>query len=282
MFEGKDEIIIMQEDLKKALAKKSPKWAMLIDTRKCTLCLACTVGCMVEYKLPPGIRYRPVYETESGSYPKVKRSFVARPCQQCDNPPCVSACPNQGKATYKEKAGVGSGIVMINYEQCIGCGRCIPACPYGARNLDTNGFHAENAPFVPEMEKGPWFEYGRKFFREGKQIPFGNARKCHFCYPRLKKGILPMCVTTCICRATYFGDLSDESSLISKMIKANTVVELEGIKEFHTNAKAISDKKFKLKNVEWEKLIDEARKAYPGKTPHFGRSYTKPRVFYII
>jgi len=56
---------------------------------------------MVEYKSPPGIRYRPMYELEKGTYPHISRQFVARPCQQCDNPPCVSACPNggPGKAT---------------------------------------------------------------------------------------------------------------------------------------------------------------------------------------
>jgi Fe-S-cluster-containing dehydrogenase component len=90
-----------------------------------------------------------------------------------------------------------------------------------------------------------------------------------------------MCVTTCIGRATFFGDISDANSLISKYMKANKTVELAGVKEF-VSAKAIFDKKFKLKNAEWEKFIEEAQKNYPGKTPIFGNSYTKPRVFYII
>ncbi|MCA9190021.1 MAG: hypothetical protein KDA99_30560, partial [Planctomycetales bacterium] len=36
-------------------------------------------------------------------------------CQQCDNPPCVDACPVV--ATWKEE----DGIVVVDYNWCIGC-----------------------------------------------------------------------------------------------------------------------------------------------------------------
>ena len=121
MIDGKDELTIIQEDIRRALGNPKTRWAMLIDLRRCTACKACVAGCVAEQKSPPGVLYRPVYEEEMGTFPNVKRRFTPRPCQQCDKPPCVEACPNKGenKATWKAK----DGIVMINYEQCIGCGR---------------------------------------------------------------------------------------------------------------------------------------------------------------
>ena len=47
----------------------------------------------------------------------------------------------------------------------------------------------------------------------------GSARKCDFCTSRLTQGLLPVCVTTCIGRATYFGDLKDEQSLLVQTLK---------------------------------------------------------------
>jgi molybdopterin-containing oxidoreductase family iron-sulfur binding subunit len=46
----------------------------------------------------------------------------------------------------------------------------------------------------------------------------GNARKCHFCVHRLAEGLLPACVTTCIGRATIFGNCKDSGSLVSELM----------------------------------------------------------------
>jgi molybdopterin-containing oxidoreductase family iron-sulfur binding subunit len=282
MYDGKDELLVMHEDLERALKKSKPDWVMLIDTRRCILCHACTIGCMAEYKSPPGMQYRPMYEMEKGTYPRVDRQFVARPCQQCDNPPCVSVCPNIGKATWKGDSGVSNNIVMMNYEQCIGCGRCVAACPYGARNLDNGTFYTDETPSIPDMERGPAWEYDKKWTRQGKNLPAGTARKCQFCYLRLKSGMLPVCVTTCIGRATYFGDMTDTDSLISKVMKTSKVVRLKEVKEAGEIAAKIDAKGPKMSNREWIALTQDAIKAYPGKRPVFGNANTKPRVFYII
>ena len=69
------------------------KLGLVIDLDTCVGCHACTVGCVSENKLPPGMHYRPVHEYEQGKYPKVSRTCLPRPCMQCDNPPCVTACP---------------------------------------------------------------------------------------------------------------------------------------------------------------------------------------------
>src|SRR3972149_7351391 len=194
MFEGRDELTVIQEDIKRALGNRKTRWAMLIDLRRCTACKSCTAGCVAEQKSPPGIMYRPVYEEETGKFPAVKRRFTPRPCQQCDDPPCVAACPNkgEGKATWKSTKGISAGIVMINYEQCIGCGRCVIACPYKARNLDAGDFYTEGTPKVEENEKPPSGKDSRKGPRQNFPLPYEPPRKCPFCAPRLKNGRVPM------------------------------------------------------------------------------------------
>ena len=104
MYQERDELIIIQEDIKRALAKPNPEWAMLIDLRRCTSCKACTAGCVAEQKSPPGIMYRPVYEEELARSPRSRDDLPLRLCNQCDNPPCVAACPNKVRARLPGKA----------------------------------------------------------------------------------------------------------------------------------------------------------------------------------
>lgn len=221
----------MRIELQRALRKQpfERRWVMVIDLRKCVGCHACTVGCIAENKLPPGVVYRPVIEEEIGTYPNVARRFVPRPCMQCDNPPCVPVCPVG--ATYTDE----EGIVVMNYERCIGCRYCITACPYSARTADfgftyTEQIEAEGlilgGELADDYERAPNFEYGRQYPRQGRNSPVGNARKCHFCQHRIREGQLPACVTTCIGRATLFGDANDPESLVAQLIASPNVMRL--------------------------------------------------------
>jgi molybdopterin-containing oxidoreductase family iron-sulfur binding subunit len=191
----------------------------------------------------------------------------------------VEACPHkgEGKATWKSKQGISDGVVMINYQECIGCGRCVIACPYKARNLDAGDFYTEGTPKVQEYETAPSWEYSRKWPRQKFHVPYGTARKCHFCYHRLKNGMVPMCVSTCIARANYFGDLKDKESLISKVMQTNKVKVLQAVKgkgEVKVKYEALKGKSPK----EIGKLV-----GYPGMSPVFAdSSKTKPRVYYIV
>jgi molybdopterin-containing oxidoreductase family iron-sulfur binding subunit len=220
-----DVIMRMQGELRKALKKpiEERHWNMVIDLRKCIGCHACTIACISENKLPPGVIYRPVMDEESGRYPNVVRRFTPRPCMHCDNPPCTPVCPVN--ATYKQ----ADGIVVIDYDRCIGCRFCIVACPYSARTFDFGDRYVEETLeaaglIVGQEQAGSWeraanFEYASKHERTAKRdSPIGNARKCHFCVHRLENGMLPACVSTCIGRANYFGDANDPDSLVSELI----------------------------------------------------------------
>ena len=209
---GESMIQRMQEDLRRALQKPvaDRRWGMVIDLRKCVGCQACTIACITENKLPPGVVYRPVITEERGTFPNVSKTFLPRPCMQCENPTCVPVCPVG--ATYKRP----DGIVAIDYENCIGCRYCITACPYNARTFDFGEYHDEGGEIQP-YDTVPSQEYGRVWKRDRDNSPIGNARKCTFCVHRLDRGELPACVYSCMGRATYFGDLNDPASLVSEL-----------------------------------------------------------------
>jgi len=219
-----DELIIrMHRELAEAVNKpvEQRRWVMVIDLAKCTGCTACTVSCKAENKLPPGVVYRPVMDMESGTYPNVSRSFLPRPCMQCEYPPCAKVCPVG--ASYKRP----DGVVAIDYETCIGCRYCLAACPYGARTFDWGERYTEGTPQFEPYEDLAAFEYGVARSRKNDASPVGNARKCHFCLHRLNAGMLPACTTTCLGRATYFGDANNPRSLVSELLKSPRAMRLK-------------------------------------------------------
>ena len=214
----------MDRDLKRALQKDTKKrqWAMVIDLRRCTGCNGCTVSCIQENKLPPGIVYRPVYEEVEGTYPNVSKNFIPTPCMHCENPPCVTACPL--KAIEKRQ----DGIVKVKYDDCKGLKLCVKACPYEAIAIDEGGFWGDMAAGGPEAyEKLESLDYGTARSREGGKAPVGKARKCHFCLHRITNGLLPACVLSCMGRATAFGDKNDPESLVSQLIGQPNVKRLK-------------------------------------------------------
>lgn len=251
-----DILVTMQHELEAALKRKPEerRWSMLIDLRKCVGCHACTIGCISENKLPPQMKYRPVFEYEQGKYPDVSRTFLPKPCMQCDKPPCVDACPVKGAdgATWKETKGVAAGIVPIAYDKCIGCQKCVPACPYESRSIDKGSFHTEGTPALQKYETMQAFEYGKPLRRTIEDNLKGIARKCHFCIHRLENGMLPVCITTCIGRAGYFGDLNDPQSLIFKVMKANNLQLLKNGKD--KNGKDTEPRVYYIANEKLEVL----------------------------
>jgi molybdopterin-containing oxidoreductase family iron-sulfur binding subunit len=196
----------------------------VIDQRKCVGCHACTISCVAENHLPPGVVYRPVTTEERGEFPNLSTLFTPRPCMQCDNPPCTPVCPVN--ATWKR----ADGIVAVDYDACIGCRACLTACPYGARTSDFGENYGHQCggaggavSSATPWESTPSHEYGKEWNRSAHESPVGNARKCHFCLHKLENAQLPSCTTTCIGRATFFGDLNDPDSLVNELIARNNV-----------------------------------------------------------
>jgi Fe-S-cluster-containing dehydrogenase component len=229
-----DALVRMQRDLKRSIDGDPAriKWGMVIDLAKCLGCHACTIGCVAENRLPPGVVYRPVLDEEVGTYPSVRRRFTPRPCVQCQNPPCVKVCPV--KATYKNE----QGVVVMDYKRCIGCRYCLVSCPYAARTADFGSWYTKGTTEAGSglygrqkasegYESPAPVEYGQDWATRGRNSPVGNARKCHFCLHRIKVGMLPACVTSCIGRATIFGNRLDPESLLFEKLASPRIFRLK-------------------------------------------------------
>jgi tetrathionate reductase subunit B len=159
-----------------------PRWGMMIDTRRCIGCQACTIACAMENALPEGqFRTSAVTYAVTGSDGRTGMSMLPRLCNHCEEPPCVPVCPVG--ATFKAE----DGAVLVDGDRCVGCAYCVQACPYEARFVN----HAT-----------------------------GKADKCTFCSHRVEAGLLPACVETCVGGARLFGDLNDPASAISRRMKA--------------------------------------------------------------
>lgn len=201
-------------------------WGMVIDTRRCVGCESCVIACKLENMTPPGVYYTVVTREPLPGSPIDKPVFMTKPCFHCEEPPCVPVCPV--KATYKRPS---DGIVVVDYDRCIGCRYCVAACPYGARWFDF-GDDYELAPVAGETISP---EYRQYRVRSPEGSPVGNVRKCTFClhlqdengeYDR-EAGRWPACAKTCPGHAIHFGDLDDPESDVSILLRERNALRLK-------------------------------------------------------
>ena len=208
-----------------------------LDLSRCIGCRKCVYACVKENNLSrnPEIQWIKVLEFEKGNtkwqsleesnryynpelVPEKGRFYVPVQCQQCKNPPCVKVCPV--KATWKEP----DGIIVVDYNWCIGCRFCMAACPYGARNFNWA------RPSIPKEELNPVMHYlgNRPQYK-------GVVGKCTFCIQRSREGRYTACVEACPVGSRKFGNLLDPKSEIRYILENLTVFRLK--EELATNPK---------------------------------------------
>ena len=150
--------------------------------------------------------------------PREGKFYVPVQCQQCENPPCVKVCPVQ--ATWQER----DGIVVIDYDWCIGCRCCMSACPYGARHFNWC------EPHLPPDELNP-----NTHVVGNRPRPRGVVEKCTFCIQRTRAGRYPACLEACPTGARKFGNLLDPDSEIRRVMDTKRVFVLK--EELNTRPK---------------------------------------------
>jgi Fe-S-cluster-containing dehydrogenase component/formate-dependent nitrite reductase membrane component NrfD len=161
-----------------------PQWIKILDQTRCIGCHACTTACKSENEVPLGVTRTFVKQVETGRFPDTRRHFQVTRCNQCENPPCVTACPVT--AMYQRD----DGIVDFDKDVCIGCKACIAACPYDAIFIN------------PEDH---------------------SAEKCNFCAHKLDRGLEPACVTVCPTEAILIGDLNDPGTKVAELVGRESV-----------------------------------------------------------
>jgi Fe-S-cluster-containing dehydrogenase component len=179
------------------------KLGLVIDLDICVGCHACAVNCK-EWNTgghmapltdlnpygaePDGVWFNRIHafevKTESG---EGMTAYFPKSCLHCEKAACVTVCPTG--ASYKRAT---DGIVLVDESRCIGCKLCSWACPYGAREFDSDA---------------------------------GVMKKCTLCIDRIYNDNLeevdrvPACVSTCPAGARHYGDLADPDSAVSRLVE---------------------------------------------------------------
>lgn len=132
--------------------------------------------------------------------------YMGVQCYHCENAPCIKACPT--KATWREP----DGIVVVDYDWCIGCRYCLAACPYWGRRFNWGD------PVVPREEINT-----RQHYLGNRMRWKGVMEKCTFCIQRTRQGKLPACADACPTGSRVFGNLLDPDSEIRFVLQNKKV-----------------------------------------------------------
>lgn len=183
------------------------RYAMVVDSRRCFGCESCAMACKAENNLPDGVWWNrgvtvggDFKGTPAGEAPEeLSMRFHTMSCQHCEKPMCVASCPT-GASYIRD-----DGIVMVDWDECIGCQTCITACPYEGVRTYIDG--------DPE-----WFLDFPVGDKDAPTHKDNVVEKCTFCAHRIDRGERPACVDICRVNARFWGDLDDPESDVSKLL----------------------------------------------------------------
>ena len=165
------------------------QYGIFYDLERCIGCHACSVACRIENAVDDSISWHEVKtlggchaDTPAGVYPNLEMRWEPTLCMHCKEAPCMQVCPADAITRRDD------GIVVLEPDDCIGlgCKKCTWACPYGVIEIN-------------EKE--------------------GVMEKCNLCTHRIDQGRQPACVEACVYDATFFGDLNDPDSAVSRKVR---------------------------------------------------------------
>lgn len=210
---------------------------MVIDTQECIACLECSKACKQENNTDTGVHWPYVFRYEDEHAGGTREGYLTRHCQHCSEPSCTWVCPTQARHQRTE-----DGLVLTDYDTCVGCKYCQVACPYGVNYLGkdepndavTDGFFGREIEETEDEENGIQLgsedgiqlDSDRKveYDRETKDgvhgagaPPKGVMGKCTFCVHRQDSDDPELqgttaCAESCPEDVIHFGDMNDPSS----------------------------------------------------------------------
>jgi molybdopterin-containing oxidoreductase family iron-sulfur binding subunit len=142
--------------------------------------------------------------------PQKDKYYMPVQCHQCRESPCTKVCPVQ--ATWQEN----DGVVVVDYNWCIGCRYCMAACPYDARRFNYKKPTIDATAINPDQG-----------YLSNRLRPKGVVEKCTFCLHRTRAGKYPACLEVCPTGARVFGNLRDPDSEINYILNHKRVYVLK-------------------------------------------------------
>ncbi|MBT3980803.1 MAG: 4Fe-4S dicluster domain-containing protein [Bacteriovoracaceae bacterium] len=201
------------------------KFAYCLNLSTCNGSRKCVTACAEENNIDPQIgSYIKVLEMPIGSMnlekgtkyyqgdsvPESGKFYMPVQCNHCDAPPCTKVCPVE--ATWKEK----DGLVVVDYDWCIGCRYCQAACPYEARHFNFREPQLDRTKINTEQS-----------YLSNRVRPKGVMEKCTFCLHRTRNKQYPACLEACPTGARKFGNILDEKSEVYQILKTKRVFVLK-------------------------------------------------------
>ncbi|MCU4751298.1 4Fe-4S dicluster domain-containing protein [Halobacteria archaeon AArc-curdl1] len=265
------------------------QWGMVIDLERCDGCLQCVIGCMEENNTSTGANWMYVltYEDERTE----EENFLVRPCQHCSNAPCAKVCPVEARHIREE-----GGMVLTDYETCIGCRYCQVACPYGVNyfqwgepdtpleDIERVDVSTDDLQAMDAEERRETLEGSGDHFRDGRGREVdsrprkGTMGKCTFCPSRQDGNMGEDAVGTVACMdacdaagmsAIHFGDMNDPESRPNRYLERRREVEPR------------ADEKFEDPEEEWEEAVTGSPESQLSAYKLLEEIGTEPNVVYL-
>jgi molybdopterin-containing oxidoreductase family iron-sulfur binding subunit len=205
------------------VAQPGYRWAMAIDTSRCTGCSACILACESENNTLP-VGEEQVRLGREMQWLRVDRYFegdlddprvLVQPlaCVHCEDAPCEVVCPVEATVHSDE------GLNEMVYNRCVGTRYCSNNCPYKVRRFNFLDY-AGSLPETERLAMNPEVTVRAR----------GVMEKCSYCVQRIEgtriraeiEGrrivdgeIVTACEQACPSQAITFGSLHDPASRVS-------------------------------------------------------------------